>query len=401
MAFDEIASRILAAERDAGSDRLSNWLKQQGRWFADQAYDVADADAELRALYFGLREAVEAWLWQPDEDGAQAPASVGADAGTDGLLASAAASEPAFTRPDETEGPDDQTAPQLDLTASDPDEEEHGSAAGEPSIAESIDILWQWVREWDASAKYAAAFDKSDPRGAGLDPAVRLWEWVHLVGLRLPADEAGQLRAFAQAAIGAQDADADAAGIYLVPPLPKAGYDGVNIGCEQTGSAGGVALMLASAQQMDWLAGHDPAVMAGYRTGALMPFDHKKRDHYHGVVTTKLNREPENSELVQLDELIRGVVPVPMPSEDSWWRSRLKQSEQTLTERLGDKVQVPQIGTPYLSLLDQDLIDNPGLLRISVADANGPPRGNVAWVLRAWSDHKHQQVRGRVVFVDE
>jgi hypothetical protein len=397
MAFDEIAPRILAAERDAGSDRLSTWLKQQGRWFADQAYDLGDA--ELRAYYLRLREAVEAWLWK---DGAQAPASAVEDAGADGLPATGAASESVLKRPDETdetEGPDGQTAEHLDMTASDPDEDDQESAAGESSIAESIDLLWQWVREWDASAKYAAAFDKSDPRGAGLDPAVRLWEWVHLVGLRLPADEAGQLRALAQAAIGAQDADADAAGIYLVPPLPGADYDGVDIGCEQTGSAGGVALMLASAQQMDWLAGHDPAVMAGYRTGALMPFDHNRRDHYHGVVTTKLNREPENSELVQLDELIRGVVPVPMPSEDSWWRSRLKQSEQILTERLGDKVQVPQVGTPYQNLLDQHLIERPGL-RVSVADANGQPLGNVAWVLRAWSNHKDQQAPGRVVFVD-
>jgi hypothetical protein len=60
---------------------------------------------------------------------------------------------------------------------------------------------------------------------------------------------------------------------------------------------------------------------------------------------------------------------------------------------------VPQVGTPYTSLLDQGLIDSLGL-RISVADANGPPQGNVAWALRAWSDLKYQ-VRGRVVFVDE
>jgi hypothetical protein len=405
MAFEEIAPRILAAERDAGSDRLSTWLKQQGKWFADQAYDIADA--ELRALYFGLREAVEAWLWEPAEDGAQAPASAGEDAGAADMLTALVAGEPAPGRPgetDETEGPADQTATRQDMTGSDPGEQEpeHGSVADEPSVAEKLGLLWQRIRKWDASAKYAAAFEKADPGAAELDQAACLWEWIHLVGLRLPMDKADQLRAMAQDAAGAEHADVAGAGTYLVPPLPEVGYEGVNIGYEQPGPVEGVALMLASAQQMDWLAEHDPAVMVGYeiinRGGTLMRFDDGKRDMYQGLVATKLKREPEISELVQLDELIRGVVPVPMPSEDSWWRSRLKQSEQTLTECLGEKVRVPQVGTPYKSLLDQGLIDSQGL-RISVADANGPPRGNVAWVLRAWSNQKHQ-VRGRVVYVD-
>ena len=60
--------------------------------------------------------------------------------------------------------------------------------------------------------------------------------------------------------------------------------------------------------------------------------------------------------LVRLDELIRGVVPVPLPAQDSWWRSRVRESELALAGMLGDSVWMPQFGSPYKTLLDQGLV---------------------------------------------
>jgi hypothetical protein len=431
MAFDDIVPKILMAERHAGSDQLSHWLYEQAIWCFSEAY--TSDDAELRRLYLELHRAMKDWLFlaPPPADGTASEtvrsgdAEATSDARTSGdTEASPADSDraggppsPADTVSDDPALSDNPTPP---VGASQPDEQiaagqaalpDSPPASAEQVVAEKLDRLWGDVRSERASARYAAAFQSVAADRPDADPAARarrIWEWIHLVCLRLSSEDADFLRLRAQDAVAATaDADEASPDEYLVPPLAVIGYRGVDVGHEQVSTAtDGLVGMARLARQMDWLVQHDPAVRVGYRivnsSAKLMPFTAISRELYHRQVEAKLKApaEQELSELIRLDEMIRGVVPVPLPSAGSWWRSRLDESERALTSVTRQEVGLPQVNTSYKSLLDSGTIGSDGdNMRIAAEDTDRAGPGDVAWVLRAWSGDGRNRDAARVVYV--
>jgi hypothetical protein len=433
MAFDDEVLAILAAEREVGSGRLRSWLRKQAMWFWEQADEVENA--ALQERYLGLFEAIQSWVHPSthvapasnDEQAAVSPESeeaseTGENAETHETAGVffASASPVSGEMPEAGERQDDEPVQPRD-SGDDPGRiDPPMPPTAEQVAADALDRLWREVQEREATAGYAAAIERDGPNppepGPGLAAITRAqhaWVRIHQVCLRLPAVTAAGLRAEAQRAAmpGALSGFADAAaspGEYLIPPLPVVGYPGVRIGDERGGDLGSergnaeVGRMLRIARQMLWLAQHDPAVMVGFgiaNSGAsLVPFNENLLSIYRNHVDDKLKTPPEcvAHSLVRLDELIRGVVPVPLPAADSWWRSRVGDSERALAILVGDEVTVPRIGSPYRPLRDEGRVG--GKLRdiaVSPAVAPGAASGTVAWVLLA----QEGDSKGRVVYV--
>jgi hypothetical protein len=163
-----------------------------------------------------------------------------------------------------------------------------------------------------------------------------------------------------------------------------------------------VALMLGIATQMSWLARYDPAVMAGHHranpASKLAPFDEHSRGTYHRTLGNWLQTlpRPEVKSLAPVDELIRGVVPVPLPAADSWWRTRVAESGQTLVRLFGNVITIPELGSPYKQLLDEGVVA-PGYSPLRSQDAPGVAPDTVAWVLRVRSPGD----KSRVIYVSD
>jgi hypothetical protein len=434
MTFDDELLAILAAERELGSSRLRGWLRKQAMWFWEQADEVENT--ALQERYFGLFTAIQSLVHPAtyvapapdDEQAAITPESeeaseTGEDAETDetaGVVA-ASASPPSGEIPEAGERQDDEPAQPAD-SGDDPGRVDPPvPPAAEQVAADALDRLWQQVLDREPTARYAAAIERDGPNppepGPGLAAITRAqqaWMRIHQLCLRLPAVAASELRAEAQQAAmpdalsGFAAAAAASPGEYLIPPLPVVGYPGVRIGDERGGDPGSgrgnaeIGRMLRIAGQMLWLAQHDPAVMVGFgiaNPGAsLVPFNEDLLSIYRNHVDDKLKTPPEcvAHSLVRLDELIRGVVPVPLPAADSWWRSRVGDSERALASLVGDEVTMPRIGSPYRPLRDEGRVG--GKLRdiaVSTAVAPGAASGTVAWVLLAQEGGS----KGRVVYV--
>jgi len=413
MAFDDQVPAILAMERESGSGRLSGWLRVQGAWFWDQACDVEDPG--LRELYLGLRAAVHDWLF-PASDPGPPPGDGSAELPLDRARAldilppGTGELDGADTAPRE-----DEPSAMADDAQEDPVEEPPRPPTAEEAAASALDAIWTEL-VYNEPSGYAAAIEDADPGPLELDEgaadrAGRHWERIHLACLRLPVAEAGRWHAAAwAAAVGSPEVDADvvASAEYLIPPLPVVGYPGVDTGYDPADVPEGdpadadIAHLLRILRQMSWLAEHDPATKAGFgianTSSVLLPFTGDRLGIYRNYTDDMLKTPPERrgNRLIRLDELIRGVVPVPLPAPDSWWRSQVMESELALTSMLGDEVWLPQFGSPYKTLLDQGFVGGkPQDITVRAADAAGATPGTVAWVLVA----RFGGSRGRVIYV--
>lgn len=424
MTFDEEVLAVLEAERAAGSGRLRGWLKAQGAWFWDQACDTEDA--ALRERYLRLRTAIQTLLFPPGV----APEPPSDEAARDAAQSAAAQPEDAgFAPAGPGEAPGAAGPPEAGTPHGTGDHEQPTEAAdgadeappplppltAEEAAAEALGRLWDQMLTGETTAGYAKAIERADPRSPEPDaPATararRAWIRIHLVSLRLPADTAAEVGAAARraAAGGSAEADGVQPGEYLIPPLPVVGYPGVDIGYEPAGLLDGepgsaeVARLLRILRQVSWLAEHDPTARVGFGiadpSATLQPFTEYRLGIYRNHVDNKLAAPPESAgdSLTRLDELIRGVVPVPLPAADSWWRARVKESELALNQMLGESVVMPQPGSPYKQLLHQGIVGgkHPDIA-VGVAEAPGTASGTVAWALLA----RVGDGKGRVVYV--
>lgn len=413
MSFDDQVPAILTMEREAGSGRLSDWLRVQGAWFWDQACDVDDP--VLRERYLELRGAIHAWLFPAPDGGQPSDGSVPSPQDGSGALDTVPPG-PGERDGAETAPPDGGPSAAADDAPDESAEESLSPPTAEEVAASALYDIWTELLLEEATAGYAAAIEHAEPDPAEPDDTAAArarhhWVLIHLVCLRLPAAAASLLHASAweAAAAGSPEADAGAAGAkYLIPPLPVVGYPGVDTGYDPADVPGrepadtDVARLLRILRQMSWLAEHDPTAMAGFGianpSAVLVPFTEDRLGIYRNHADDKLKSPPERHEkgLIRLDELIRGVVPVPLPALDSWWRSRVRESELALTSMLGDSVWMPQFGSPYKALLDQGFVGGKQPdIAVRAADAPGAPSGTVAWTLLASVDRG----RGRVIYV--
>ena len=422
MTFDDLVPEILAEEQAAGVTRLHDWLAEQATWLSAQLYHVGDA--ELRERYLALRGAVEAWLWP-------APAVVGAD--TAAYAPTATDSDLVIDDPEvndletgDLETGDDQDDEQAEPSAESAKPgttEVQGTADGDGAVppppppgqlvADALDRLWQDIAAASETARYAAAFAAAGPGSREpdlLQRATCLWKWIHLVCLRVPADIGEDLRARAREAVeavGNEPTEPDGReGDFLIPPLPTAQYAGADVRYQPpTGPAeipvdGSVERMVGIAVQMTWLAWHDPAVRVGWEVAnsgsTLVPFTADHLGTYNRRIEG-LRAAPPGlavTSLIKLDELIRGVVPLPLPAKGSWWWSEVAESGRILVSLFGNQVTLPEVGSPYQPLLG-DTVEKGCPVRPEDAPEVGLDA--IAWVLRARSEER----KGRVAYVSD
>jgi hypothetical protein len=333
--------------------------------------------------------------------------------------------------------PGDESAADGDGDAGDP-ALEAPAPTPEAAIAGRLSAVWRVLRRQGGTASYAVAFEEAGQAPQEEEPAEcarRLWTWMHLLSLRVPAAQGDELRIWfareANKAVGdtdekpADDEAGDAGGAalvpagglspdeYLVPPLGIIGFDGSDAGARPGDTKGdtsdALARMALLARQVDWLAAHDPAVRTGFlninRDPELRQLNDRSRENYRLAFSTRLPavRSPTADSLVRLDEAIRGIVPVPMPSADSWWRQRLDETGRTLKDKLGEQVFVPTVKASYQLLRDSGTVgDDANNVRIDASDTDSAKKGDVAWVLRARikrASGEGPDDRARVVYV--
>jgi len=286
-------------------------------------------------------------------------------------------------------------------------------AVGDPreEFADQLAGLWDMLRNKSAARPFTDAYDAA---GAGErtpgQRAWRLWTLIHLVSLRVPKAEAEQIRADAWglAAGWNPDVTRPAGGdVSLPPPLPGLGPDGAATDDLPDVAAGGEAgrAAVALARQMLWLAAHDPCVLAGHPSigvEQVAPFSSTtlglyRKEFKQGLEDLEPAEPGSKAELIalaRLDEAARGVVPMPLPPEGSWWRDRLAQSQGALQNHPCGKAIDFNLEAPFRSLGNKVDDNNVAAGKDWITDP-GRHEGKVLWILR----FPREGERGRVIYL--
>lgn len=263
--------------------------------------------------------------------------------------------------------------------------------APEPAAATALRSLWDGLRARPAYGRYC------DPHGDlpttnDLDEIRRLWKVLHLVSLKLPHEECERVTSAAQAAVSALPADA--------VPVPWAGgvsrlaekLDGVQERLAPRPWADRLPLV----ERFAWLAANDPAVRLGLQSiatsGELVPLTEDRIRQFNDQAESRLIRvadqKPESpgelEKLVELDELLRGLVPIPLPATDSWWAVELKRWTNVLSthpQATGVHI-LPLDIVNFEPLRDQYDLISPRLSWDQTAEYEARSPGRPVWILR-------------------
>jgi hypothetical protein len=290
-------------------------------------------------------------------------------------------SKPAAS-PDATDLGDDPT-PGADLTAADVEQ----SPDPEQVAAAGLAQLWHELHEDSHAGRYCLAYDPPPGEGTGL--LTWLWTRLHLVFLRLEAESAR----------GYRERAATAAGDYrgqLPSPLP---------GIQPDGSPGQVELHELAGRlegrwpklpgliiTMNWLAHHDAGVKAAHYaiTDHVEPFsEHSRqmftnnlRDTLRKLTEVRAGTVDEVELLVDLDSMLRGVLPVPLPMEGSWWTSSLDESKVLLfSHQQCQWVGAGDLNMENASAFKKYFEEGIAIPAADTADGNGKS-GSRVWLLR-------------------
>ncbi|MBW6435177.1 hypothetical protein KZ829_15665 [Actinoplanes hulinensis] len=191
---------------------------------------------------------------------------------------------------------------------------------------DELESLWRELTSTEPAAAYTGYLGA----GPAEDPIADLWKRIHLLLIRLPEEEAKAVRQQARE-IAAAHVDLPVEYDPYLPVLP--GYDGggPELALEhRPGAADRLGDLLPIARRFAWLAANDPAVWIGDRrlmTSVMERADPQSAGIYRTTMGQQIDNilvhEPGSAQeldgLIWLDELIRGLVPRPLPHEDSWW----------------------------------------------------------------------------------
>ena len=266
--------------------------------------------------------------------------------------------------------------------------------------------LWDRQRDRPRVEPYIAAFEQIGTPG---DP-IGLWTWLHLLRLRLPEAEARELSDAAWSAVretaerfGSEGADITPKDLdrFLVPPIAFLEYEGrewqVPPSPLQDPSA---ALFAKTATRMYQLTEIDPAVRCGYYQvdagkDRLSEFDDRRRRSYRATLQRCLDRlsggHPDPLlALIDVDEAARGIVPVPLPAEGSWWEQTLSELRTVLSNLKATLPEIRSSYTPDQASGSQDV----KLSQQDVAPLRAA-KGQIAWILRAGTPQRQKTFMGR------
>jgi hypothetical protein len=282
------------------------------------------------------------------------------------------------------------------------------------AIDDALRRVWADLESNSRAGDYARACVRS---GLPQDPAERArkrWEWLHLLCLRLPGQEARTWRDEAATAVAAACtrrppglAGAGSAPVPSspgeaaqpeVPGLPEIDYPGSGFLHERKLPPGladvadrleprsaGLCAFTAAAL---WLYEHDPLLSEHQRT-RWDPDLYQTDIRYSidNLVHAQQKRDEWNelTRLIGLDQKLRSVYPVPFPYPESWWDDHLGRLAVSLaTHPYAERIEPPAklIKRPFRTLLDKGQVDPASEQASPDIAGRAVAAGNVAWLLR-------------------
>jgi hypothetical protein len=293
--------------------------------------------------------------------------------------------------------------------------------------AHAIDValgkVWDKLIRTYQVGEYARAYQDLEQSGELADRACQRWERLHLLSLRLSEADAMEWRQEASSAVAAVLADSGRAMVIdgpdvPVPRLPEIGYLGSGVLDDQelpadlADAAGRLrpeSVPLARlAATTCWLYERDrlrekrsPWDPARYRQAI--------GDRMRNLADAQAvddGGELEFTRVVELDQEIRSVYPVPFPQRDSWWSAHLRRLWAAVaTHPHHERIQLPEhlVGQRFNALLTGQLVE--GRDSVGVSPSKEPPgpgwsHGDVAWVLRlGYADRDGEDYPALVVYV--
>lgn len=270
------------------------------------------------------------------------------------------------------------------------------------------DVLARVYTCWDDAVRHGALGDAADyvPRGDDAGPPAATWNLMHLTLLRLPESEARRWRQDLAKAAGV----AEEQGPGLVPACEPLGSAGIALHPAELYAADlrrpgagrrihpalaglrppprqDYAWLVAAASDLLHLGEHDRALglnmPAIKMEDGLQPPDPETWTKYHENLVGRVKPLAERSEadelvrtLVRLDEMLAGLLPVPLPQRYSWWQKRREMLLLRLREHvrnLGGRVEeVGSLHSAAEAVTDRN---------VSVPAPPGKKAGDVLWTL--------------------
>jgi hypothetical protein len=314
--------------------------------------------------------------------------------------------------------------PETDPAAADDrDGTEAGTATSDDAIEDRAELdpadiaagrllaLWEDLRQDPTAGRYCPGYGEP---GAG--PAAlrieRLWRCLFLTCLRLPREQADDVRQ------RARDAMADYPDAAQLPPLAPQGLprDDEPKLRELRQVAVDDALrrwpsLAADVSWLAWLAWHDEEAHCAHEESNTLGIsrfseEERLRELFTANFTDKLkdlrkisaanateadggeqadDPEAEARRMAKVDEALRGVVPIPLPQPGSWWTDCLERSKDRL-ESYSPGGSVVKVVSLTLSNPGEweTYFDSSDIVRIEpdkTADGQGPS-GKRVWLLR-------------------
>lgn len=267
--------------------------------------------------------------------------------------------------------------------------------------AGGLRALWEQLRDDPIAGRYCPGYGQ--PADDQAEVAIEwLWTALFLVCLRLPREQAEDVRRRAQEAIVGYP---EAARLAPLAPdgQPADGDDDPKLR-ELRQAAAADALqrwpgLAADVTWLAWLAWHDEGVQCAHDESnalGISPFggDEPLRQLFTENFTDKLKElssaagadpDDEIRQLAKVDEALRGVVPIPLPQPGSWWAYCLERSKERLDSH-GSADKVVKVLRLGLSNPDEwdTYFDTVHVVRIDgdkTADGAGVS-GKRVWLLR-------------------
>ncbi|MET7394595.1 hypothetical protein ABZS66_13995 [Dactylosporangium sp. NPDC005572] len=269
-------------------------------------------------------------------------------------------------------------------------------------LADELAALWRELAADDVIGPFARQFRAAEESG---EPAWDTWARIHLLRLRVATGDADEIRERAVGAVRRLD-PGYAPTNEFVPGLPVLGRAGDDLRGTVELSAAAVAgledptrpdrrKLHELVRRFVWLAAHDPSVWVGGASllagqDGLQRFETKQAQILQTEIGQRLNdlleadagSAAEMRALANVDELLRGVVPLPLPAKGSWWLERLAETYDMLSGHIRNRDYDLAVRPPHLwysKLVGQRKLDETSLAVPGVPPAE---EGKVLWTLR-------------------
>jgi len=259
------------------------------------------------------------------------------------------------------------------------------------SLADDLDAMWERLRDDEPTGAYARRMDE---KAAGGDPVEDRWQRIHLLCLRLPEETARAVRQEARD-VAARHVEIPAGADELLPGLDGPG--GIDGDWKGPDPEARFAALQPIARRLAWLAENDPAVFIlhaelQYDPARVERPDPQEAQLYRRTIGSKMDRladaeqgsEAEFDALIGLDEMFRGLVPLPLPQEGSWWTRSLREVREALIDGRPEAAKYSLLGSRSSFLAFKERLHKTQNIAAGPDWLSPPVRGHdqIVWILR-------------------